>query len=286
MTREPNTLFHYCRTDIFHSIVSGSSIWLSSLTQSNDFLEGKLLSRLLDDICSNMTLSENMKEALSISFKDIEESLDALGICLSTSGDVLSQWRAYAADGTGVSIGFNRDFLEERIKRGDLRSNLPGMPSAVLKPVIYELKSQLEHLEPMIQELRAMIDDFSAKNRPPFESILLWGDEARQHVYDTMSAISQVVFLLKGYAFREEKEWRLFIPRVNWYRLDKLQYRSMVDQIIPYLRVDLNAQKGQKVINEVILGPKHRSPKEVVEAFLTQCGFIGAKVSVSTASYR
>ncbi|ECA5815027.1 DUF2971 domain-containing protein, partial [Salmonella enterica subsp. enterica serovar Enteritidis] len=32
--------------------------------------------------------------------------------CLSKSGDILSQWRAYAKDGFGVSIGFDREKLD------------------------------------------------------------------------------------------------------------------------------------------------------------------------------
>src|SRR5690606_28676010 len=39
------------------------------------------------------------------------DSTEGFALCLSEKGDLLSQWRAYARDGTGISIGFSSDFL-------------------------------------------------------------------------------------------------------------------------------------------------------------------------------
>jgi hypothetical protein len=40
-------LYHYCSTSTFVSIISGKSIWLSSLNLSNDTMEGKLVAETL-----------------------------------------------------------------------------------------------------------------------------------------------------------------------------------------------------------------------------------------------
>ena len=42
----------------------------------------------------------------------MEESLVGVGFCLSEEGDLLSQWRGYAADASGVVIGFSRNYLD------------------------------------------------------------------------------------------------------------------------------------------------------------------------------
>ena len=39
------TLCHYCSNNAFHSIMASHSIWLSSLSLSNDTMEGKLVAR-------------------------------------------------------------------------------------------------------------------------------------------------------------------------------------------------------------------------------------------------
>ena len=39
----PNTLYHYCSTESFVSMVRGASLWLSSLSLSNDTMEGRLV---------------------------------------------------------------------------------------------------------------------------------------------------------------------------------------------------------------------------------------------------
>ncbi len=40
-------LYHYCSTDTFFNIVKNRSLWLSSLAQSNDYMEGKLVAQAI-----------------------------------------------------------------------------------------------------------------------------------------------------------------------------------------------------------------------------------------------
>ena len=41
MTETPETLYHYCSTAAFQSIVEKRELWLTDLSLSNDNLEGK-----------------------------------------------------------------------------------------------------------------------------------------------------------------------------------------------------------------------------------------------------
>ena len=104
-------LYHYCSTETFHSIVKNRSIWLSSLTQSNDSKEGAVILEILIELANEADLTLAAQGRLESALRGGFDFFDGLGFCLSEEGDLLSQWRGYANDGTGVSIGFNREYL-------------------------------------------------------------------------------------------------------------------------------------------------------------------------------
>lgn len=106
-----DTLYHYCSVAAFHSIVSDGSLWLSSLSMSNDRDEGRLASGALRRLAASDRLSADQVDRIQREFQQIEEAYDGLGLCLSQAGDQLSQWRGYGRDGRGLSIGLNRAYL-------------------------------------------------------------------------------------------------------------------------------------------------------------------------------
>ncbi len=100
-------------------ILHSNQIWATNLEFMNDFLEvnyakqlfmevvqkerrsarNKLVIRFLDDTASTLYPFTNLFSFYAISF-------------CADGGDRLSQWRAYASEGTGYSIGFRtRDLL-------------------------------------------------------------------------------------------------------------------------------------------------------------------------------
>ena len=93
-------------------MIENKSFWLSSLTQSNDYNEGRLLSDWVIQIASELDSSIGVMELLKKLIAGNEKNSDALGLCLSEDGDLLSQWRGYAVDGSGISIGFSHDYLK------------------------------------------------------------------------------------------------------------------------------------------------------------------------------
>ncbi|MCX5827610.1 MAG: DUF2971 domain-containing protein, partial [Deltaproteobacteria bacterium] len=105
-------LYHYCSTSVFVSIIENRSIWLSSLNLSNDSLEGKLVAEIVARISTSDGLDQASSEELQKGVNFIEQIVDGLGFCLSEEGDLLSQWRGYAEDATGFSIGFSKKYLE------------------------------------------------------------------------------------------------------------------------------------------------------------------------------
>jgi len=94
-------LYHYCSNTDFHSIIENRRILLSSLSLSNDSMEGKLVAEILARIAKADGLDQPATRRLQESVSRLEQLFDGLGFCLSEDGDLLSQWRGYAADATG-----------------------------------------------------------------------------------------------------------------------------------------------------------------------------------------
>lgn len=156
-------LYHYCSTEAFHSIVTTHSIRLSSLSLSNDSMEGKMvaeaLSRLAErDKCDQRTITLLQKQ-FEVYLKDV----DGFGFCLSKQRDQLSQWRGYADDATGVAIGFSQEYLE--LLQAYTCSDSVNDPGFTLEKVVYDQKEHEAKVLPLYEELKKTID-----NRVPLEA--------------------------------------------------------------------------------------------------------------------
>lgn len=285
-------LYHYCPTQTFWSIVASRTIRLSSLSLSNDTMEGKLVADAFKRLAERDELDANTMDGLQNSLELLEQLADGLGFCLSEEGDLLSQWRGYADDGSGVSIGFSRQHLswlrDSRKERGE--------PSFDLYRVVYEPDSQDEQVEPTYQEAKRFIDQGAYRNwglrslldtrsNEEFEREKEIARKANISLAVTLLALFPKLFVLKGPAFREEREWRL-ISYFTRNGTDKCLYQACQDRVIPYRELKLFKSDIGQPIKEVILGPKHISSPVVVEDFLDQNGFEGVQVRRSEASYR
>jgi hypothetical protein len=124
-------LYHYCSTASFHAIIQSRALWLSALSLSNDTMEGKLVARAIERLAEGDCLDHKNVRLLRIGIQSLTGIFDGLGFCLSEKRDLLSQWRGYAGNATGVAIGFSAEYLtwlshEKRI---------PNNPACMLKTV-------------------------------------------------------------------------------------------------------------------------------------------------------
>ena len=153
-----DTLYHYCSNSKFTSIVKSKAIWLSSLSLTNDSMEGKLVTELLVDIAKNDGLDSKHIDRIKNSVDNLNKILDGLGFCLSEERDLLSQWRGYADDAYGVSIGFSKEYLED-LSDGSKDKDVSGF---TLHKVEYETKNQKGLIEPTYLEIKKLIEDYRA----------------------------------------------------------------------------------------------------------------------------
>lgn len=279
------TLYHYCSTQAFHSIVTCGTLRLSSLVQSNDYLEGKLVAQAIARLAKADRPSEHEVIRMQSAIGWIEETIDALGFCLSKNGDLLSQWRGYAQDGTGLAIGFTESFL----RRLASKNSGEQAPRIRLAKVEYKLEAHEKLVRPAYQKMKAIMgsQDWSQKN----VLAALADEEAPKKLeaadanisWAALSLVDQL-FLLKSPGFKEEREYRLISHTVN-NAPNPSGHRAMTDRLIPYRTLQLKSASSGPLAH-VVLGPKHRTPIAVVKQFLSQSEYGDVSVSRSETSYQ
>ena len=285
-----NILYHYCSNDSFLSIIQSKSIWLSSLSLSNDSSEGKLVDKLLSDLAKEEDLEQREINEISEHISLLHSVIDGLGFCLSKEGDLLSQWRGYASDGAGVSIGFSKDYIQKLADFDD------GSDSHkfTLRKIEYDPKIQKKLLRPDFDKLKKLIDQGVFK--PP-RSILASAVQSEERAEEEQAkdalqkkfnaAILLLIgklYLLKNKAFKEEAEWRLISLFIKD-GLDASLFRATNSGIIPYRSFEL-VELGENPIVKVVLGPKNKTPEYVIENLLKSNGFKSTEIEISKATYR
>ncbi len=288
-------LYHYCSNNAFQSIIENSSIRLSSLSLSNDSMEGKLVIKIIEKLARDDGLDEISIQRLRQHVALLEKIIDGLGFCLSKKGDLLSQWRGYADDACGVSIGFSKEYLEQ-LAEASLGTEKAGFS---LQKVEYEPSEQILLVKPIYTEIKELVKKGAFKL--PRKPTILTGlpssqaneeiaNEEKRNTYaflklsQTVPLLISKLFLLKTKGFREEKEWRLISYFVKLGR-DTCRFLAVGDRIVPYREYEITESKESSIV-KVIIGPKNLTPEDVIGSFLKQHGFASAQVVRSEATYR
>ena len=281
-------LYHYCSTASFHAITQSHALWLSSLSLSNDTMEGKLITRTVARLADKDLLDNKYVRPLLDVIRCFEEIVHGLGFCLSEKGDLLSQWRGYAGDATGVAIGFSVEYLKWLSSANRSRGN----SDFTLEKVEYEPSAHEARVEPVYRKITQLIKDGAleppGKNR--FRDRILSTEtekavlEARKKLTEESMPLVFQLFCLKSFAFEEEHEWRL-LSHLAPYGENACLHRVVDNRIVPYCKVEL-VELGRGPIVEVILGPKHDTPPGIVKNFLKMNGYDDVTVKKSEASYR
>lgn len=254
-------------------------------------MEGRLVNHTIMRLAERDGLDANTRDTLQNGVAFVENMFDGLGFCLSKDGDLLSQWRGYADDARGVSVGFDRTYLE------NLAKAIKGkkIPNFALYKVEYEHSIHEAKIEPIYNELRRLINEGAFKLQglrtllDTRTEVEIAEDDrrianARDELIRKKIELLPHIFALKTPAFKEEQEWRLVSIFMHGTEEDCL-YRAAQNRIVSYRAFDLSTS-DIPAISEVILGPKHETPEHVVWSMLKQAGFGEVSIRRSEASYR
>lgn len=254
-------------------------------------MEGKLVASTIARLAERDSFDQDSVRRIQGAIGMLEKGFDGLGFCLSEDGDLLSQWRGFAADATGVSIGFSTEYLTWLSKE----SMSPDRSGFNLQKVEYEPSVHESCVDPVYLQIKGSIAAGAFKTlgrRSLFDSRTdeeIESDDASIRsahsalFVDTIGLLGEL-FRLKARAFREEREWRLLSYFLKSGE-HNCSHRVVHDRIIPYREFEL-VELERHPVAEVILGPKHGTPTKGVENFLKLNGYGDVTVKKSEASYR
>ncbi len=273
-------LYHYTNPNGFLNIVKSKKLWLSAAHNLNDHQELRWAIQKVTEILNKIVTPEN-KPLLDELWQLAQINTLTPFICsFSTNGDLLSQWRAYAGDGAGVSIGFNPGLLPK--SRALPTHTVAREDKIATLPVIYDESLQRQLIEGVIQNyLDARASD----------------TEASDATINAAYVINGLTPTFKNPAFHEESEWRMIhSPMVMgniktnattiYNSISDVQHRIAGDRLTTYFEYDFSPLMEKGGIAEVVLGPKCQFSNFDLDVFLTVNGFKNVKYRRSTASYR
>lgn len=275
-----DTLYHYTDLTAFVSIVQNRRLWLTGAYNLNDHQEINWTHQKIGHRLNELA-SKHGRERPDEIWALLQASSGVPYICsLSSESDLLSQWRAYGQNGSGIAIGFKSSSLPSSEHLPILTAGKKD--SISLHQVVYDEKIQEQ-----------LIDSILA---PAFE-----GEEINDQAHFAMSiAASQLTGLssiFKNPAFSEEKEWRIIhkpmimgkdgsLESKIYVSISPPKYRTTGGKLITYFEYDFTDLKPDEIFSEIVLGPKSEVSNFDLSILLTESGLPNISVRRSKASYR
>lgn len=319
-----NVVYHYCSLDTFNLIISNKTLRVSDIAKSNDSEELKWISNnicntVIDTILRNKVLCKKynidndkindiklrIKRTTDAVFVNNSRTMLSLACCFSEMGDLLSQWRGYANDGNGISIGFNKEIL--------MTLNSYYFTYGFQK-VEYDAKKQNQFIEDYVIDI---IDGYSHVDLKEITDTTF--SEFIQDIILKIGIMYNEAPGFKNKCFNEEKEWRICIktflyniilndeltdnPTCNIGQVEEdfncsaklsngltrmpIAFSVKGNKIIPY--VDLNFDEiKDEFIKKIIIGPKCDVSTLDIQMLLASKGYRFDKIPIihSACTYR
>lgn len=275
----PEILYHYCSNDSLHKIVTQKTILLTSASIANDYQESKVVLQYLNTKADDSQLSHKELYAELIDYiKNNMPTPPFIG-CFTTQRDQLSQWRGYADDGRGVSIGFRTDNFEicERIPTINVE---PGRCIG-----IHEIQYFSKQLEVIVDDI---LEHYLEKH-------VIDLNKHPEVLIETFKKLIKLSYISKNIGFHEENEWRIILlPFLHYlpgsHQLsgkDLPKVRSMVirGNIATTFSLPLNWHGNTPPIAEIVIGPKNRVNRFDLDMLLKSNSMSDVNIEQSEISY-
>jgi hypothetical protein len=254
---------------------------MSSMRQSNDVSEGTLVAEAVARLARRASCSQAELDSLQQRARDLESKFDGMAFCMSEDADALSQWRGYADDGQGLAIGFSRVYLDDLVAASESDDTQSGFNLYKAK---YAPKEHDAAIEPLFALLREYAPDCAATEIDDERVTQLSNRIQGLQNLRLLLEVYDQVFSLKHQAFEEEREWRL-LRHFDWQHDQPDGFHPSRSRLVPYFEFGL-LMNSVMPIAEIVLGPRHTSPPEVVSQFLNKYGHKGVSLRRSCAPYR
>lgn len=270
MTTE-NIIYHYTSLDALISILNPNEnqdicFWVTHAEFMNDPAEYRYALSLLKPSLEKYERANFLESKMSEKVSNIGASLlkfapgEPFLFSFSELSDDLSMWRSYGADGSGISIGLDKEILETRRYDGNCDF----------------LKCSYSRTE-NIADLSVFWRDFYEALPNFIENGSIDGD----HFFSLFKFLSHS-FRLKNKAYSSELEWRF----CKYVFTEDINYRIRNGLVIPFAKLFF----PKNIIKEIIIGPSAKADlsKKAIEMALKTFNYQVKKdfVKISEVPYR
>ena len=276
----PPLLYHYSSWEGLLGIINSRGLWASNCRSLNDNAELSHVMDVLLHAFENHFYQAGLKGSKNI--HNIQQNLKNIGrkqsghcvFSLSESGDLLSQWRAYAQDGRGGSIGLNSTLLKNDITKSGFSLGRCLYDHGIQYKICFDfLKNALMGID-----LSSLNDNFP--------------DELNEKIEDFLYSVG---IFLKHPAYVDEREWRIVSGKNHLYS-DKWKFRATIRGLSSYIEIPIPSifstetaieDKKNQPHFQFTLGPKARNmpTAQILQAISHKILGKGYGVTISCAPY-
>ncbi len=269
-------LYHYTTVEGLLGILQSNVIWATSYPFLNDSSEIVYGRRLCKNII-NERITKSQKEEEKILYTECLELQDnnkgrIYITCFCERGNLLSQWRGYAKNGLGFSLGLESKYLLSEYRQYPY--NL-----IKIKKVEYDLVNQKKIINNLLDEAVKYIDENNITSKKFISEL----------AKTINKKIEECIVFFKDAAFEEEKEWRAIYYEKDR-ELIETHYRARFNRIVDYKEFNLaptnkEIYKDKLPICEIISGPgiENDATNEVIRMILKDYKF-AEKVNLMNSS--
>ncbi|MCW8829161.1 MAG: DUF2971 domain-containing protein [Gammaproteobacteria bacterium] len=263
LKQAPETVYHYTGAKGLIGLVDNGKIWATKIDYLNDPLEeiyGRdLVATILEEAARTTSDKEIQHFLNSVAFNIKERVMDCAAnyfvASFSANPNDLVQWKMYADNGWGYSIGFH--------------VGESGISREYLLPVIYEKEQQESLVRAIISQVLLAIDK---EGQTPVT--------LNSAYYALVPAFKILIACMKQPEYSHEQEWRLvFEPNKDKLK-STLKFREGRNQTItPYVPLGISGDDGtldRIPIERIILGPQRPDECESIRLILSMHDYPGA----------
>ena len=216
--------------------------------------------------------------------------------------DLLSQWRAYGDDGSGVAIGFDLNILEDLLK---------SRQEISIDDVSYDLEDQQILVERAIKySLMYMMDGVKLNNISE-EILKEYFDEEFETMCEVLPEnLKNACCFIKNPAFREEQEVRIVYhpdlknseylddsdkiecfnkcKQAKNFNIKPVKFNVNRNKIVAYSDLDFSYYMKKGLISDIVIGSKSNVSEADITYLLLANGYLINELTInnSKATYR
>lgn len=220
----PQFLYHYTNASAFLGIIDSGKLWATDQRFVNDGLDFQFGLDLIENLLENPSL---LGIPVDARLQDTARNLmsQATGYrmyaaCFCEGGDLLSQWRAYAVRGGGLSVGF-------------VTLHLQQTTGLKLLPCVYTHAAQVHVIAQWLTLVQSSFGGPPPAPLPPGAVVGLF------------EALAYLLCLLKDPAFQQEKEWRLPMRDPTGGPFVGELFRAAGGEVVPYVELEMRGANGR-----------------------------------------